>query len=595
MRALHRTGSLSRRAGADDSGFTLAELLVVMVILGGCLLGLLAVQVSALRTVTVAKERQQATALTTRTMEQQRALPYDVVTAGLNTGDLAGDANITAGRLRPAGYPNTIDELIVAGGSQATAPLFPHCQQGAGTRVRGVQYRVCSYITLVSPTAGDTSKGYWLTVITTWRSNATQARTITVSTRSQVFSPAGCLSTATRPFSGPCQAFHDGTAGSQAGGLTLTGSVEGARLLPDNPMITGRIDLHQVTASVQSQQVVSVQASALTSGAGLVDGTSPAPSTGARTATSGAATDPDASAASVPSSSTVTQSASTLNSAGTSSTFHLQPGHNDSGASVSTTRADTTAGCQDLSGTAVTSGQACGSSRLTPTSGTQAMTLDYGQGIPIGSVEPPGSSVPSRSFAARYLTPGGTYCPTASGAGCLSAGTSRALGTASVGGLPSAATGRPAGFGPAMVSVSGYTDTATAAAGLGVESPAASATRAGTLSYWNGTGYTTVSLSSGSTGDYSMGPVEASYDVDGETVLIRMTGSIAVRPGGPAAAAGPATCQPQPCVRSSSSGTVVGSVLYELFRGATVVGHFTATLNLGSSAARATYRAPLVG
>jgi type IV pilus modification protein PilV len=63
-------------------GFTLIELLVVMVILAGCLLGLMTVQVSALRSVTVAKERQQATALTNRTMEQLRALPTTRSPAG---------------------------------------------------------------------------------------------------------------------------------------------------------------------------------------------------------------------------------------------------------------------------------------------------------------------------------------------------------------------------------------------------------------------------------------------------------------------------------------------------------------------------------
>jgi hypothetical protein len=74
-----------------------------------------------------------------------------------------------------------------------------------------------------------------------------------------------------------------------------------------------------------------------------------------------------------------------------------------------------------------------------------------------------------------------------------------------------------------------------------------------------------------------------------------MTGQVTVAPGGAATPTGPAGCEPVPCVRSSSSGTLTASVDYVLTRASTVLGRFTATLKLGSSLARATYRAPLTG
>lgn len=590
MSALHRTGSRVQSAGADDSGFTLVELLVVMIILGGCLLGLLAVQTSALRTVTLAKERQQATAFANRSMEQMRALPYDVVTAGLNSSDLSGDSHITTGRLRPTGYPNSIDEPIVAGGSAAAAPLFPHCQEGAATLVSGTQYRVCSYVTLVSTTAGDTTQGYWLTVIVRWQSGASKRQPITMSTRSQVFSPAGCLGTATRPFSGPCQAFHDGTAGSQPAGISVTGGLAGERLLADNPMVSGTVDLPQVTASVQSQQVVSVQAVAQTSGA-TRSGASSDPSTGLRTASTGAFTDPDASASAARTTDTVSQTANSLTSSGSASAITLQPGLDDTGASASTTNATTAAACQDLSGTAIVTGQACASSRLTPPTGPQSVLVTYGQSIPLASVAAPTSAVPSRAFVARYLTSGGIYCPTTSGPGCISANTARALGTAVLGGLPGNAVGTPSGFGTSMVSVTGYTDRTGVAAGIGSE--ASTAGRTGSLSYWNGSSYTPVVLGPASTGTFNLGTVTATYLTPSNQLIgVVMTGSVSLTPSG-SEASGPPLCQPAPCARSSSSGTVTASVTYELSAGTTTVGRFTTTLNLGSSAARATYRAPL--
>lgn len=591
MTALRMPGSRARCASGDDSGFTLAELLIVMIILGGCLLGLLVVQASALRTVTLAKERQQATAFSTRTMEQLRALPYDIVTAGLNSSDLSGDVNIAAGRLRPTGYPNTIDEPIVAGGSAAAAPLFPHCQQSAATLVRGTQYRVCSYVTLVSTTAGDTTKGHWLTVIVRWQSNASKSKPINVSTRSQVFSPAGCLGTATRPFSGPCQAFHDGTAGSQPAGIAVTGELADGRLLTDNPMVSGTVDLPQVTSSVQSQQVVSVQAVAETSGATLQDASSAPPSTGSRTAATGAFTDSDASGGTARTTDTVSQSATSLTSSGTASSVTLLPGLDGNGTSASTTKAVAASACQDLAGGAVTSGQACASSTTTPPAGSQSASLTYGQVIPLGSVAAPTAAGPSRAFVARYLSPGGSYCPGTSGAGCLSANTTRTLGTAVLGGLPSNAVGTPPGFGTAMVSVATYADRAAVAAGTGAEAPTAS--RSGTLSYWNGTGYASLTLGPASTGTFPLGTVTATYQSSaGQDVTVVMSGSLAVT-AATSEASGPALCQPAPCVRSSTSGTVTASVTYQLSAGATPVGRFTTTLKLGSSAARATYRAPL--
>lgn len=588
-----RMDRLRTSANNGDGGFTLIELLVVMVILAGCLLGLMTVQVSALRSVTVAKERQQATALTNRTMEQLRALPYDTVTAGLNTSDLAGDANIAAARLKPVGYPNTIDEHLVSGGSAAALPLLPHCQQTADTLVRAVQYKVCTYVTLVSPTAGDTSKGYWLTVITTWSSGATQGRTITVSTRSQVFSPSGCLSTATRPFSGPCQAFHDGTAGSQPAGISVAGAVEGARLIPGNALLGGQVDLPQVTASVQSQQVVSVQAVAQTSGARYADDTPSAPTTGSRPASTGAFTDPDATSTAVPTSATVSQSSAALLRSGASGSFDFTSGANDSGGSVSTTNATSAGNCSDLAGTAVTSGQACGSSRMTHPTGAQTVSLTYGQTLPLGSVAAPAGSVTDRAFVARYLAPGGSYCPTTSGAGCLSAGVGRSVGTSTLGGLPATLTSKTPGFGSTMVSITGYADGARAAAGIGSE--ASTATRSGTLTYWTGSSYAPVPLGPLTSETYPLGTASGSYATVDGPVTVTMTGQVTLGPGGPAAPTGPATCQPTPCVQSSSSGTLTASVDYVLSRESAVFGRFTATLKLGSSLARATYRAPLQG
>ncbi len=173
----------------DESGFTLVELLVTMVVIAGCLLGLIAIQVRALEATTLAKQRQQATGLANRTMEEMRALSTSDLQLGLHAGDLAGDANITptasGGYQFKPSYASTAESLVVKKTTLTSLkPIHPHDTTVA---VAGTQYRVRAYVTCVGPLA---EQGYWLTVVTSWQSTVTRQKTKTVSVRSQVFAPA---------------------------------------------------------------------------------------------------------------------------------------------------------------------------------------------------------------------------------------------------------------------------------------------------------------------------------------------------------------------------------------------------------------------
>jgi prepilin-type N-terminal cleavage/methylation domain-containing protein len=76
------------RADGAESGFTLIELVVAMLVMLIMLTATLGFFVSSLKTVTLAKQRQTATALATQVLEQIRALPYDQVAKGIDSNDI---------------------------------------------------------------------------------------------------------------------------------------------------------------------------------------------------------------------------------------------------------------------------------------------------------------------------------------------------------------------------------------------------------------------------------------------------------------------------------------------------------------------------
>src|SRR4051794_33017906 len=67
--------SLRRRLQADDDGFTIMEVVVAMMVIAIGMLGLMAIQMRSIKTLGLAKQRQTASALTSRAVEQLRALP----------------------------------------------------------------------------------------------------------------------------------------------------------------------------------------------------------------------------------------------------------------------------------------------------------------------------------------------------------------------------------------------------------------------------------------------------------------------------------------------------------------------------------------
>ena len=254
---------------SHEDGFTLVELVIAMFIVTVILTSMLALFVASIRTVTLARERQTATALATQVLEQVRALPYNDVVKGLDSTDLTGDPFISGGRLvYPAG---SIDEVLrtstpTASPAPGRGPLSPHRldvrPEGAGRQL----YTVRSYVT-----AGATTQpSYNLTAIVSWTSNVTRG-TQSVVQRSTSYSPSGCLDTATHPFAGPCQAFYSAQAGLTAASISVTNTTDSQQPVPGLsgtsvslflPALGSDLGVEQVTKLTAVTQTSKAQTSA---------------------------------------------------------------------------------------------------------------------------------------------------------------------------------------------------------------------------------------------------------------------------------------------------------------------------------------------
>lgn len=574
----------SSRRLCTQSGFTLVELMVAVFIIAGALLGMITLQLRSLGTVNLSKQRQQATDLADRTMEQLRALPYDTIKAGLSSSDLSETAPIylVSGRLRPTSFASSIDEQLVTGAT-TLSPLNLHRRSDSSTRIGNTQFAISSYVTLVSAAANDVSQGYWLTVIVNWNSGSATSTVKQVMVRSQVYSPTGCLATSNHPFSGPCQAFYDGAAGTTPAGISVVSAgATGTTPLAGNDMTSGGADLPSLSMGVQSEQTVAAQGKAAASAAHYLDSSSSTTAQGGQGAATGASTDPATGGSSPPSTANFAQAAQAVTKATSTGTFAFQDA-SDTGASSSTTAALSGASCLDLSSTVVTGGQACSSGNFAP-GGPVSSTLTYAGGnIPLASVA--ASATTSKAFVARFLSSTGSYCTGASGTGCISGNVTRSLGNGVVGGAPTPATGLPSGWLGSMITLTGYGDSASTEAGPGAQ-PAASS-RTGTLMYWSGSGYTSVPLSSATNSTYPLTRVTYGYS-GSSAVTVRMTGSVTVGPS--SAKTGAPQCQAPVTCASSTSGSLLATVTYAISAGNAQSALFTVTLDLGSAAAQASYR-----
>jgi len=589
----------------EQTGFTLVEVMVAMAIIAIVVTTLVALQLSSLKTITLAKQRDQATSLANQQIEAMRSLPYDKLAAGLLDTDASGDAAwVTAGRLK-----GPWDEKLVTSASQTEPTLYPHVTtKTVGTQ----QYTVRSFVT--SPkdaaTGADLTSNtdFWLTTVVEWSSSVTGGAPKQVTVRNREVFPAGCQGDTTHPYAGPCQAFFYGSAGWSGGGIKVFSADSSDGLFNGSGTNSAEVTLPSLSSSYAVEQTTSALSKATTSGTSVGDTTNGLVSNAAQASIDVATGTPRESGWLTVAQTTPTPQATV---AGTNGTLTLFSSQADAGGNVATTAAGASSACRDLSGAVLAGGDACASSTMTPAgdASTAKVTLKVIAGrqlapFNLATITPSGT--PAQAFTTRLLAPVPNHCTGTSGAGCSAAGASRTTGAVRAGDLPArqsgdvvSAKGLVTTAFDGAVKVTGISERATSEMGVGLTTGSLpvtnrfDVTRTGSMQIWNGSGYTPINLSNvGLNNVYPIPTTSAVYKAAGyPDITVLLDGNVTLTPADGPKRDVPGICQPDACTSTSVGAAITVNLTYTVSWNGNQLAHFRTQVDLGTVRAGTTYRA----
>jgi Tfp pilus assembly protein PilV len=621
-----------RARSNSDEGFTIIEMMVALMIIMIVMTSLVYVMATSLKQVSFSKQRQVASGLVDKTMEQARALPNSMIDTGHDDHDLTtpADSNISVSGSTYTFVPT--GETIVHGnqnGNQSCpsattcqAPLIPH---QSTTVLNATTYKVSTYVTNYSGSAG----AYRITVIVSWTPSEVRGVSNQVSSQSVIYSTSnGCLSDQTHPFSSPCQPFLYAQSSTGKGAITI-GPVAGAGGTPIQgvSLDQAQMQLAQVDSTMQIEQTSHVQGQITTGATTLSVGGTPLSPVGGASATAQSDSDPGTNPTPQPTcpitqSSTSPLQASDLGGSGNGIT--LSDSSADSGCTVSTAASSSSSSptCNDTLGTPQNTGLPCGSGNVQQSGTSQSAALTLGlAGLSLGSTSVAtvaSAPVSSNVFTDRRTSPLATECttmplPPPTNDGCVHTDAKRSLGTVTLGAMPALfvsnlplGTKWGTGANNFLVQLSNYSDAVSAESGIGAAAPCAkqastcSGTASGSLTYWTGigtTGYATASVNWGATPpNITIPPVNFNTLVGGAVVNVSMTNTLTFGTTS-TSTSGTAPCRVIECkATAQATSPIQGDIIYTVSVAGATVANVDINVNLGTLTVQTNYKAaPLAG
>ncbi len=629
-KALRR--ALVRRANGE-TGFTLIEVIVAMVITMLVMTTLTYVVVAALKTIQQGKQRQTATALATQRIEQLRAMPYNDVTLG--TAASVDPGLLYVNQSGGAPYAFKPAASLVPGLPAAGEPLVVNSVSGhwENQQVDKITYQVHTYVT--GPFATGSSQTFAITVVVHWTSSVWPNGRTSVE-RTTTFQPGGCLSSATSPYNAPCQVYVTARAGDALAGVSITDPDDSQLPLLGQSTNSMLLSLPGSSASFFVEQTANGVAKSTGASAEKRDGQVVEAESGGESAKAAVDSDPssvpnqDVDASLPPPSGGILgvgPASPDASSQGRLTLTHPAGGSGGAHAAISTAAQP----CVGLDGDLDTGTpkRPCASSNVSQNAG--ATTLSYlsplqGAKVTLATFAP---SYTSRAFAGQFGKANGTLtCAGSKPSGittvdCVAAGATRTVGASGFGAATQNASftpvatqaggaALPAGAvldlgGKGLWQTSTITETARVAEGTGAE--ARTFARSGTLWVWTGdaagNGYTEVNLSQWGIAASASDPQSLTLDIlatdvkYSNEITLRYSGKVTVqRPKVSAAGTFPrvvgSMCKTNACVSSvDGSATVVATVQVEVYVQGTPTPwtRFAVVSDLGGVSADVSYKA----
>jgi Tfp pilus assembly protein PilV len=580
-----RMGKLGfSRALRREEGFTIIETMVALGVILASVVALSYVTLSGFNSIGYARQRQAASGLANQAMEQIRGLPFDTLKKGLNNADLNAmkDPQIT----KVGTEYFYAGEQIPRGDNASVVPLVPHTQTLKDASA--TSFDVSTYVTYYQNKPATNT--FRVTIRVGWAANVAQRASV-VQTASLFYSGSGCLSTQTHPFAAPCQPYFFISAANSSGLMAISGTMDGTTL------DQAKLFLPEQHSNIEIEQTSVAQGTDVTGGASTTLLGEAEQVIGAQSSTAGADNDPAQVGLDYQNTVLPVQSASTLSVNGsTGLTLSVTSSAGDTGSTTSTTSASLSPShpCPDLSGANQTDKQPCGNTNGKLGSAETAVFEVLPNGKKIGPATLISLGVPALSSIAytdRAPLPEGTVCPTTNTDGCARAALTRSWGTVTLAGLPNALDPgvAPPGWAGYLVSVNNAVGTASAEIGIGSAAPAASVS--GTVSVWNGVGYTSVALLPGASVPLVVAPVHIQQLVNAKLFTIDISASLST---GGTTITDPAACI-VPCTRTTVSAManspIGGTISYVVTYDGLTLASLTTSVDLGSVLAKGTYQA----
>jgi prepilin-type N-terminal cleavage/methylation domain-containing protein len=560
--------------GERDSGFSLVELVVAMIVIATVIVMLLVVQTSAVVTIVNASRIQQATAFGNQAMEAMRSVPWNT----LKTGNSTNFAAASGGDPFLTGTSTIIVDgatYTVVRGTQTLTnpkpPLFSSTGSNLVTlqdpSIPGVSFEIRAYVVNA---LGGTVGAVGLLVIVRWTS-LESGTSHNMVLRSTAYAPStGCGSLDTQPYLGSCQDRYNSVSASGFATTSIASSdgSTGAAL----PLVNGSdartltMRTAFATGTDDSIQATNVTGTVLFGGVSISDADGGAAASGFSTAVT-AASDDNATLSGYPDDSYLASISATgdntLVSSGSSSFyFSAQSDYGRTGSS----RSSVNTAC--LSG-ALQAGQPCFYTALS--GGSQASTRSYVawgyQGAFTDVMYPfwrEGGATNSYAgggrFAAAKPTSTNYGCQTLTGSGCVSARAEYVQGLTLLGYIPTTS-GKWSSNKQSVVEIGAYTDSVLVQRGASQKATPPTFAKSGSVNFWNGSSFATSNFTTATNGTIANTSPVTWTSTDG-AVTITATAVIAIsKPFGTPYNPSP-TCTADVCSIDAGTGSLTVTIEY---------------------------------